>query len=270
MSLSQSLGLDLGHKTLEVKHVIKDSQAEELGVIAGSKILKIGNTPVSDFKEFMQVLSDLRMNKCISALILFSMPELNKFPYNKNSKSFRESVFQTNDDDDDDMENKNQLSNDMKKMSGNLLKKGTNMVSPWQNRYFVADNHYLKYYKTEKDIVDKTLCLGVIDLDLCDIKYAEGDKSFHLFFNLSSNSISDSNSDSSSNSNKSSKQEKISLLAATNEEASLWVSILNKLHERYGQTKDIQEATEQNAEECAASDSKPLSPRSMRALGITI
>jgi len=257
MSLSQSLGLDLGHKTLEVKHVIKDSQAEELGVIAGSKILKIGNTPVSDFKEFMQVLSDLRMNKCISALILFSMPELNKFPYNKDSKSFRESVFQTSE-------------NDIEKMSGTLLKKGTNMVSPWQNRYFVADNHYLKYYKTEKDIVDKTLCLGVIDLDLCDIKYAEGDKSFHLFFNLSSNSISDSNSDSSSNSNKSSKQEKISLLAATNEEASLWVSILNKLHERYGQTKDIQEATEQNAEECAASDSKPLSPRSMRALGITI
>ena len=73
--------------------------------------------------------------ECVELEALPAMPK-NTFAVNKLSGLFRDSVFIAGETDDAD---------DMVKMSGYLFKKGDNVLSPWQNRWFVASSHYLKY-----------------------------------------------------------------------------------------------------------------------------
>jgi hypothetical protein len=137
MNLNEPLGLDLGHNSLEVKSVTSSSQASNLGIVPGCHVVKIGNDTVSNFKEFMASLNRLKNKGELKTLILLKMPDLNQFAYNKDFSKFRESVFQNE--------------KELKKISiaGNLMKKGSNVMNPWQSRYFVAENHYLRYYKSE-------------------------------------------------------------------------------------------------------------------------
>ena len=82
----------------------------------------------------------------------------------QDSDSFRESVFgETNDKGVDEAD-----------MSGYLLKKGDNVVSPWQSRWFETTGHYLKYYKSLKVAGKKDYCLAAVDLNLCEITDATG------------------------------------------------------------------------------------------------
>jgi hypothetical protein len=55
-------------------------------------------------------------------------------------------------------------------VEGYLLKKGSNLVTPWQSRYFVAKGHYLKYYKSKDVSGKRDYCLAAMDLDLCEVE----------------------------------------------------------------------------------------------------
>lgn len=55
-------------------------------------------------------------------------------------------------------------------VQGLLLKKGNNIISPWQSRYFVAKGHYLKYYKSQEVCDNRDYCLAALDLDLCEVR----------------------------------------------------------------------------------------------------
>lgn len=84
------------------------------------------------------------------------MASQNTTVINKKKSSFRKSVF-TGD------------SKDTYIICGNLLKNTpSNLVTPWQTRYFAASGHYLKYYKTEDVAGRKDYCLGAIDMNLCE------------------------------------------------------------------------------------------------------
>jgi len=67
-----------------------------------------------------------------------SAPATNASAVNKNKDSMRESVFGAGPGDDDagDPDDAN--------MEGYLLKKGDNLMNPWQSRWFAARGHYLK------------------------------------------------------------------------------------------------------------------------------
>lgn len=51
-----------------------------------------------------------------------------------------------------------------------------NFFAGWQPRYFHADGHYLKYWKTEEDAKSNgeqwnpATCLAAIDLQLCEVR----------------------------------------------------------------------------------------------------
>ena len=59
-------------------------------------------------------------------------------------------------------------------VTGYLLKKGDNVVSPWQSRWFEVTGHYLKYYKSLEVAGNKDYCLAAVDLNLCEITNPAG------------------------------------------------------------------------------------------------
>lgn len=54
-------------------------------------------------------------------------------------------------------------------MEGFLLKKGDNLLTPWQTRFFTLRGHYLKYYNDESVARKKDYCLGAIDISLVEV-----------------------------------------------------------------------------------------------------
>jgi hypothetical protein len=222
MKLTEPMGMELGHVTLEVKGATKGGQAARLGVLPGWRVLQVGGEEVYSFDEFLEKVGKLKASGEKATTLLFDMPDLNTIALNKDASTFRESVF-----------SEESTAPSKFNVSGYLQKKGTNLVSPWQSRYFVAQGHYLKYYKSEDVAGKKDYCLAAIDLDLCEVKDAVG-KCFDLVLLES---------------------EVTSLKANSDAEAKKWVSALRTLRMQYG--NQTFEPVEEEAEDEVEDDDGP-------------
>jgi len=107
-------------------------------------------------------------------------------------------------------------------MVGYLHKKGDNVVSPWQSRWFEVTGHYLKYYKSFKVAGKKDYCLAAVDLNLCEITDAAG-RSFSVVPNAKAKAT-------------------MSLKASDDAAATAWVAALRRCKD------DLQESTQQDNE----------------------
>ena len=96
-------------------------------------------------------------------------------------------------------------------IEGTLFKRASNLTGAWQDRWFVAAGHYLKYYKNQAVAGRQDFCLCVIDLHMCEVSAAE-DLAFRL-------EVEGGGEDKTS----------IVLRAATAAEAQWWVAQLRAL-----------------------------------------
>jgi hypothetical protein len=144
---------------------------------------------------------------------------MNATALSKNAGEFRDSVFggppNLNDNGDDDEDGSDGGgSNEYDKMEGFLLKKGSNVMKPWQSRYFHANGHYVKYYKNLAVAKNKDFCLCAIDLNLVEVVYDGKGKHFELKLNGGKSSSDD-----------------VYLKAASSAEAKEWVTGLRRLQD---------------------------------------
>jgi len=169
-SLALPLGMDLGQLTLIVKGVLPGGQAEGFGIGRGWRVVRVGGAVVATVGQLVEAIGRLKATGHATTTVCFVEPnisDVNLAPANKDAESFRASVFAGPTDDDvadpdDDM------------MEGYLMKKGTNVVSPWQARWFAARGHYLKYYKNMDAAGSRDNCLCAIDLLLAEVQRQRG------------------------------------------------------------------------------------------------
>ena len=106
-------------------------------------------------------------------------------------------------------------SGDPEEKQGVLEKKGTNLLNPWQSRYFVAAGHYLNYYGNQKDFQRGQGLRGSFDLREMTVMYNEG-----VEFDLVQETSGGSN-------------HVTRLRAADQGDAKAWVQVLNRLKQMF-------------------------------------
>jgi hypothetical protein len=170
------LGMDLGDLTLEVKALAGKGQADELGVGVGWRVAAVNGVAVATFDDFLDAvtlakawLQGPRVNaKAATVAVSFFMPAS---PPPAAAEDASDGVWGARRRRRGDPNDAN--------MEGYLLKKGDNVLNPWQSRWFAARGHYLKYYKNLGAAHDPKNIMAAIDLLLVDVQSAKG-RTFHL------------------------------------------------------------------------------------------
>ena len=137
--MAKPFGLDLGVDTLEVKSCESGSQAEDMGVGRSWRVVFVNGESVKGGVDFQARLDDVRSSGMKAVEVVFDLNSTLKVEQNaravtKDASTFRDSVYVA----------PGGASGKKIVMEGYLLKKGDNLLTPFQSRWFVASGHYLK------------------------------------------------------------------------------------------------------------------------------